>query len=263
MLPAIWPGALVEFCGASHLRVGEIVLARTSDDSDALWLVHRVVAVDGDKVLLQGDGHATPDGWFPRSDVLGKAKGIVIGRWQWTSCPAPLKYVLQRLWLLLIPASRRVLKARRQIAEWRHPRMARWITEYLESSVWPMMRFWAKPIEVREATLRDTEALKSYLLRTHQHLNHTALSVWRQAIARGHVALAFEANGKDAQHKPIIGAVALSDDGSTVVHAHLHRHYLSTSNANQLLSALNVRSRTCAPGSLGTHWVWQVAFSSR
>ena len=61
-----------------EIRVGDIVLFpgrfRTAN-----YCLHRVWKLDGDRVQTFGDGNRSPDGWFPRSRILGKAKLIQRG----------------------------------------------------------------------------------------------------------------------------------------------------------------------------------------
>ena len=61
-----------------EVKVGDIVLFpgrfRTAN-----YCLHRVWKLDGDQVQTFGDGLLRPDGWFPRSRILGKAKLIKRG----------------------------------------------------------------------------------------------------------------------------------------------------------------------------------------
>lgn len=60
------------------VKVGDIVLFpgrfRTAN-----YCLHRVYRLDGDRVQTFGDGNPGPDGWMPRSRILGKAKLIQRG----------------------------------------------------------------------------------------------------------------------------------------------------------------------------------------
>ena len=57
------------------IRVGDIVLFPGRFRS-ANYCLHRVWKLDGDRVQTFGDGLPRPDGWLPRSRILGKAKLI-------------------------------------------------------------------------------------------------------------------------------------------------------------------------------------------
>lgn len=61
------------------IRVGDIVLFPGRFRS-ANYCLHRVWKLDGDRVQTFGDGNPKPDGWFPRSRILGKAKLIKRGK---------------------------------------------------------------------------------------------------------------------------------------------------------------------------------------
>jgi len=70
-----------------EIRVGDIVLFpgrfRTAN-----YCLHRVWKLDGDRVQTFGDGNPKPDGWFPRSRILGKTKLIKRGK-QTIDCDDP------------------------------------------------------------------------------------------------------------------------------------------------------------------------------
>ncbi len=69
------------------VKVGDIVLFpghyRGGD-----YCLHRVWKLDGDRVQTFGDGNTRPDGWFPRTHILGKAQLIRRGR-QTIDCDDP------------------------------------------------------------------------------------------------------------------------------------------------------------------------------
>ena len=44
------------------------------------FCLHRVWKLDGDRVQTFGDGNPKPDGWIPRSSILGRAKLIRRGK---------------------------------------------------------------------------------------------------------------------------------------------------------------------------------------
>ena len=70
-----------------EVKVGDIVLFpgrfRTAN-----YCLHRVWKLDGDRVQTFGDGLPLPDGWLPRSCILGKVKLIKRGK-QTIDCDDP------------------------------------------------------------------------------------------------------------------------------------------------------------------------------
>ncbi len=62
-----------------EIRVGDIVLFPGRFQT-ANYCLHRVWKLDGDRVQTFGDGNPKPDGWFPRSRILGKVKLIKRGK---------------------------------------------------------------------------------------------------------------------------------------------------------------------------------------
>ena len=70
-----------------EIRVGDIVLFPRHFRGGE-YCLHRVWKLDGDRVQTFGDGNPKPDGWFPRSRILGKAKLIRRGK-QTIDCDDP------------------------------------------------------------------------------------------------------------------------------------------------------------------------------
>jgi len=71
MLPALWPGDVVEIasCSIGDLRPGEIVLARR----DGRLFLHRLVSTcKPDGFLLRGDSMPDSDPQFPAEALLGR-----------------------------------------------------------------------------------------------------------------------------------------------------------------------------------------------
>jgi hypothetical protein len=71
MLPALWPGDVVEIasCSLEDVRHGEIVLARR----DGRLFLHRFVALcTPNGFLLRGDSMPAPDPQFPSEALLGR-----------------------------------------------------------------------------------------------------------------------------------------------------------------------------------------------
>lgn len=62
-----------------EIKVGDIVLF-PGRFRGGKYCLHRVWKLDGDRVQTFGDGNPKPDGWFPRSRILGKAKLIQRGK---------------------------------------------------------------------------------------------------------------------------------------------------------------------------------------
>ena len=70
-----------------EIKVGDIVLF-PGRFRGGKYCLHRVWKLDGDRVQTFGDGLPKPDGWFPRSRILGKAKLIKRGK-QTIDCDDP------------------------------------------------------------------------------------------------------------------------------------------------------------------------------
>jgi hypothetical protein len=70
MKPCVRAGAVLTFSAASPPRLGDVVLARLSNDA---LVAHRVIGIEGGWVRTKGDACRTPDAPVPSSSVLGSA----------------------------------------------------------------------------------------------------------------------------------------------------------------------------------------------
>ena len=108
-------------------KIGDIVLF-PDHRNGAHYCLHRLYKIDGDRVQTFGDGNLRPDGWMPKSKILGKAVLIQRGERQ-ILCDDPKWVRRSRVWtslwrirrVLLLPPriSRKVraglLKCRRML----------------------------------------------------------------------------------------------------------------------------------------------------
>ena len=87
------------------VEVGDIVLIRLP----GRYVLHRVIALDGDKVTLMGDGNIAGTEECTRADIMGTA--IEIGRGNRAVKPGK-----GRIWRALKPFRRYILAIYRRIA---------------------------------------------------------------------------------------------------------------------------------------------------
>lgn len=75
MLPTIWPGDVltVQRKKLGGLRAGQIVLA----ERDGQFIAHRIMSVDGDRVITQGDSMPQRDPSLTLSEIQGKVVSIL------------------------------------------------------------------------------------------------------------------------------------------------------------------------------------------
>lgn len=78
------------------VKVGDIVLFPVNRAGIDYYL-HRVYRLDGDRVQTMGDANRGPDGWIPRSSILGKVVLIQRGRIT-IDCESPKWAAVFRLW---------------------------------------------------------------------------------------------------------------------------------------------------------------------
>jgi signal peptidase len=67
MLPALWPGDLLDVHRSSAIRPGDVVVYR----HHGRLVAHRVVAQTGDTIVTQGDRLKYPDAPMPAAEILG------------------------------------------------------------------------------------------------------------------------------------------------------------------------------------------------
>lgn len=78
MLPTLRPGRdRVRLAHSDRLRKGDIVLARVETPGGEGVVLHRVVAIDGDRVTLMGDANLQQRERCPKSQILGKVTDII------------------------------------------------------------------------------------------------------------------------------------------------------------------------------------------
>lgn len=88
----------------ANVAVGDIVLAYYQDH----LILHRIYAIEGERFILMGDGNLKGNEVVDRSDVWGKAIGIVKENGR---CQKPHK---ARFWRHTLPLRRIMLKIRRK-----------------------------------------------------------------------------------------------------------------------------------------------------
>lgn len=119
MWPLIWSGARVrlELCALEDLKRGDIAAVLTPLGP----VLHRVVERDG-VLCTQGDWRAVCDGPIDGERLLGRADGIVLGRWT-VGAPRGVARLFNRSALAVLPAVR-LLQRRRVITTLRRGRDA-------------------------------------------------------------------------------------------------------------------------------------------
>lgn len=90
---------LLEPAGATPLRRGDVVLARTDLGR---WVVHRIVRCDADEVILMGDGNIAASERVAPSAVAGRMAQSCMAR------------VAGRVWLSVTPLRRVLIPAARR-----------------------------------------------------------------------------------------------------------------------------------------------------
>ena len=107
MLPFIRGGVdSVKLRKLGSLDAGDIVLAEIREGT---YVLHRVFAVDGDRVTLMGDGNRRGTEECMASDIAGTAVMILKHNEKEVDCRSPKALRRARLWRRLLPLRRILL----------------------------------------------------------------------------------------------------------------------------------------------------------
>jgi hypothetical protein len=93
MVPHLLPGCRVTLEGIApgELRPGDMVAL----DNGRRWVVHRLLAVEGDRLHTKGDAAGSADGPRPLSQLVGRVRSARLGPLRWPAAG------LSRLFLVL------------------------------------------------------------------------------------------------------------------------------------------------------------------
>jgi len=112
MLPFIIGGKeSVDLVKPADLQVGHVVLAWVEG---CRYVVHRIIRIDGDQVVLMGDGNIAGVEHCLLSDVKALATHVVTPRGHHHALYAPWRCKASRLWCRLLPVRRWILAVYRR-----------------------------------------------------------------------------------------------------------------------------------------------------
>ena len=107
MLPFIIGGKeSVDLVKPADLQVGHVVLAWVEG---CRYVVHRITQIDGDKVVLMGDGNIAGVEHCLLSDVAALATHVVTPKGKHHPLYSPWRIKASRLWWRLLPVRRWIL----------------------------------------------------------------------------------------------------------------------------------------------------------
>lgn len=97
---------------ADGFGVMDIVLAEVAK---GVFVLHRVISIEGDRVVLMGDGNIRGCETCRRSDVMAMAVSIVGENGKSSDCRCRSHLVKARIWRFLLPLRRYLLAVYRRI----------------------------------------------------------------------------------------------------------------------------------------------------
>lgn len=112
MLPFIRDGKdSVELVACGELNVGDIALAKLDNGQ---YVLHRVWEIDGEKVILMGDGNIAGKESCTTGQILGVARKIFRGK-RVIDCTSPAYIRCVKIWRGLLPIRRYILAIYRRL----------------------------------------------------------------------------------------------------------------------------------------------------
>lgn len=109
MYPFIYDRDRVCLSSEGGFRKGDIVLAITAEGR---YVMHRIICIKGDTVTLRGDANLKKTESCSTRDIAGKAVSIMHGE-KTTLCSSAAERAKARLWMMLFPVRRIILKVMR------------------------------------------------------------------------------------------------------------------------------------------------------
>jgi hypothetical protein len=107
MLPFIIGGKeSVDLIKPTNIQTGQVVLAWVEG---CRYVVHRIIQIDGDKVILMGDGNIAGVEHCLLSDIAALAVNVVTPKGKHNDLYAPWRIKASRLWWHLLPIRRWIL----------------------------------------------------------------------------------------------------------------------------------------------------------
>jgi hypothetical protein len=107
MLPFIIGGKeCVDLVKPIDIQVGHVVLAWVEG---CRYVVHRIIQIDGDKVVLMGDGNIAGVEHCMLSDVAALAVNVVTPKGKHNNLYSPWRIKASHLWWRLLPIRRWIL----------------------------------------------------------------------------------------------------------------------------------------------------------
>ena len=95
-----------------HAKVGDVVLALTDDNR---FVVHRIIRIDGNQVVLMGDGNRDITEHCRLSDIKAVASHVVDAQGRKRYLYTRRRIVASRLWNMLRPVRRYLLAIYRRL----------------------------------------------------------------------------------------------------------------------------------------------------
>ncbi|MDO5409732.1 MAG: hypothetical protein Q4F21_04675 [Lachnospiraceae bacterium] len=116
---SMWPfichgrdSVILDSCDRKSLKTGDIILFQTPFGN---YMLHRITKITPEGFETTGDGNCFRDGIFPYSCVKAKVVKI-IRKGKTIDCSSPFWKIIFRIWMILFPVRKWILKSLRMIS---------------------------------------------------------------------------------------------------------------------------------------------------
>lgn len=93
-------------------RIGDVVLAQISIDH---YVIHRIIAIDGDNITLMGDGNLSGREHCQKEDIAARVDYYINSKGKYHYLYTPYRMIMARIWFWLLPYRRYLLAIYRRI----------------------------------------------------------------------------------------------------------------------------------------------------
>lgn len=96
----------------SNPHIGDVVLAQINEGH---YVIHRIIAINGDHITLMGDGNLSGQEHCLKNDVAARVDYYINSKGKCHYLYTPFRKMMARLWFWLLPCRRYLLALYRRI----------------------------------------------------------------------------------------------------------------------------------------------------
>lgn len=93
-------------------RIGDVVLAHINGNR---YVIHRIIAINGDNITLMGDGNLAEQEHCLRNDIAARVDYFINSKGERHYLYTPFRIIMARIWFWLLPFRRYLLAIYRRL----------------------------------------------------------------------------------------------------------------------------------------------------